>query len=127
MRRLLDSAFPVAIAAGLLAGGALARDDGEARNMKVVGVNDLQARSTYQPTVHKQGGRYILYAGHHPLAGPGEGLGGPGTLPSFNPLTGRNEENGTSIVDVTDPRRPRYLFHLPVPNGTGGGAQMVRV
>jgi hypothetical protein len=129
MKRLLKSAFPMAMATGLLASGALARnaDDGEARNMKLVGINDLQARSTYQPTVHKQGGRYILYAGHHPLGAPGEGLAGGGTLPSFNPLTGRNEENGTSIVDVTDPRRPRYLFHLPVPNGLGGGAQMVRV
>src|SRR5205085_33070 len=65
------------------------------------------------------------------LAGPGEGLAPPPPanppLNSFNPLTHRNEENGTSIVDVTDPRRPRYLFHLPVPNGSGGGAQMVRV
>ena len=30
-------------------------------NMRLVGTNDLQARSTYQPTLHKYpGGRYIL-------------------------------------------------------------------
>src|SRR6266852_3499680 len=104
-------------------------DDGASRNMKLVGFNDLQARSTYQPTLHKQGGRYIIYAGHHTLGAPGEGNAPPGTpaLPSFNPLTGHNEENGTSIIDVTDARHPKYLFHLPVPNGQGGGAQMVRV
>src|SRR6266852_4977062 len=104
-------------------------DDGASRNMKLVGFNDLQARSTYQPTLHKQGGRYIIYAGHHTLGAPGEGLAPPGTpaLPSFNPLTGNNEENGVAIVDVTDVRHPKQLFHLPVSNGSGGGSQMVRV
>jgi hypothetical protein len=108
-------------------------DDGAHKNMRLVGFSDLQARSTYQPTLHKQtiNGRthYVIYAGHHPLAGPGEGQAPAGTPPlnSFNPLTGRNEENGTSIIDVTDVRHPHYLFHLPVPTGSGGGAQMVRV
>ena len=38
------------------------------------------------------------------------------------------EKNGTSIVDVTDPRQPKYLFHIAGPSGVGeaGGAQMVR-
>ena len=31
----------------------------EASNMKLVGYNDLQARSAYQPTIHHQGDRYI--------------------------------------------------------------------
>jgi hypothetical protein len=111
-----------------------ARDDKQSagrpsHNMRLVGTNDLQARSTYQPTLHKYSkNHYILFTGHHPLALQGEGLlpnGKP--LPSFNPLTGKNEENGTSIIDVSDPRHPKYLFHIPVPNGQGGGAQMVRV
>ncbi|HZR08808.1 MAG TPA: hypothetical protein VFA79_09525, partial [Myxococcales bacterium] len=91
--------------------------------MKLVGFNDLQARSTYQATLHKQGGRYYIYAGHHAYAGPGEGQAPAGTppLPKVD-----NQENGTSIVDVTNPRHPRYVIHIPVPNGTGGGAQMVR-
>jgi len=96
----------------------------ESRDMKWIGFNDLQARSSYQPTLHKQGGRYILYVGHHTL-GTNPVTGAP--LPSFNPLTQMNEENGTSILDVTEPKHPRYLVHLPVPDHNGGGAQMVRV
>lgn len=100
-------------------------------DMDLVGTNDLQSRSAYQPTVHKQGGKYILYVGHHGLGtNPVTGL----KLPSFNPLTGKNEPNGTSIVDVTDPKRPVYLAHLPVGAAvtppalpTNGGAQFVRV
>ena len=37
----------------------------EARNMKLVGTSDLQARSGYQPTIHHQGDRWIAYIGHH--------------------------------------------------------------
>ena len=88
----------------------------EAKNMRLVGANDLQARSAYQPVIHEQGGRWIAYVGHH---------GGAG----MNPLTGASESNGTSIVDVTDPRRPKYLYHIAGEKGEGeqGGAQMVRV
>jgi hypothetical protein len=40
-----------------------------------------------------------------------------------------DESNGTSIVDVTDAKRPRYLAHIPGEKGEGegGGAQMTRV
>ncbi len=31
----------------------------EAVNMRLVGYNDLQGRSAYQPTIHHQGNRYI--------------------------------------------------------------------
>src|SRR5262245_49276409 len=96
----------------------------ESLNMELVGTNDLQARSTYQPIVQRQGSRWILYAGHHAL-GTNPVTGAP--LPSFNPLTGRNEPNGVSIVDVTDPKAPVYLKHLPVGTTGNGGAQMVRV
>ena len=83
--------------------------------MRLLGFHNLQARSAYQPIVHRQGSRWIAYIGHH---------GGS----AFNDLTGVVEPNGTSIVDVTNPRRPRYLFHIPGPAGAGeaGGAQMVR-
>jgi hypothetical protein len=85
--------------------------------MTLVGFNDLQARSSYQPVIHHQGSRFIAYIGHH---------GGS----ALNPLTGRTELNGTSIVDVTDPRNPKYLAHFPgstAGEGEAGGAQMVRV
>ena len=46
-----------------------------------------------------------------------------------NALTGADEFNGTSILDVTDPRRPKLIFHIPGEEGFAedGGAQMVRV
>jgi hypothetical protein len=93
----------------------------EASNMKLVGTSDLQARSAYQPTIQNQGGRWIAYIGHH---------GGTAQVPQpVNPLTGRPEFNGTSILDVTDPAQPKYLFHIPGEEGQdeAGGAQMVRV
>ena len=93
----------------------------EAANMRLVGTNDLQARSAYQPTIHHQGDRWIAYIGHH---------GGTDAVPDpVNPLTGKAEHNGTSIVDVTDPAHPKYLHHIPGQAGKyeGGGAQMVRV
>ena len=93
----------------------------EASNMKLVGTNDLQARSAYQPTIHHQGDRWIAYIGHH---------GGTDDVPApVNPMTGQAEPNGTSIVDVTDPAHPKYLRHLPGQEGKyeSGGAQMVRV
>src|SRR5690242_5264196 len=96
-------------------------DPPEAKDMRLVGMNDLQARSAYQPTIHKQGDRYIAHIGHH---------GGTPDVPKpLNPLTGQNEFNGTSIVDVTDPAHPRYLFHIPGQAGNyeDGGAQMTRV
>jgi hypothetical protein len=88
----------------------------EKSNMELVGYNDLQARSAYQPVVQRQGDRWIAYVGHH---------GGR----SVNPLTGAAEDNGTSIVDVTDPKAPRMIAHIPGEPGEGesGGAQMVRV
>ena len=39
------------------------------------------------------------------------------------------EDNGTSILDVTNPKQPKYLAHIPgaVGQAEAGGAQMVRV
>src|SRR5262245_57877150 len=87
----------------------------EALNMRLVGYHDLQARTAYQPTIHKQGNRWIAYIGHHGDSKP-------------NPLNGgAAENNGTSIVDVTDPHHPKYLAHIPGEAGKAeqGGAQMV--
>src|SRR5215813_1513285 len=89
MKGHLPIAFLVAILA-LLSIVAAAQQKPEKSNMDLVGYNDLQARSAYQPTIHKQGERWIAYVGHH---------GGS----QLNPLTGKQENNGTSIVDVTDP------------------------
>jgi hypothetical protein len=98
--------------------GADVRGNGHgpaAHDMRLLGFHDLQARSAYQPIIHRQGDRFIAYIGHH---------GGHGV----NPITGVDEPNGTSILDVTAPSRPVYLKHLAGQSGAGeaGGAQMVR-
>ena len=72
----------------------------EARDMRLVGFHDLGGRGAYQPVIQRQGERWIAYVGHH-------------------------APHGTSILDVTDPRAPRLLTHIP--GDPGGGAQMARV
>lgn len=84
----------------------------QSRDMRLVGAHDLSGRSAYQPVIHRQGGRWVAYVGHH--AGSAR-----------NPLTGAVEPNGTSILDVTDARAPRLVAHIP--GAPGGGAQMARV
>ena len=97
-------------------GAACAQHGASASNMALLGHQDLQGRSAYQPLVQAQGARWIAYVGHH-----GSNI--------VNQLSGRREDSGTSIVDVTDPRAPRYLAHIPGEPGEAeaGGAQMVRV
>src|SRR2546422_2591990 len=86
-------------------------------NTELAGHSDLQGRSAYQPIIINENGREIAYVGHH-------------TGSAMNPLTGVVEPNGTSLVDVTDPAKPKYLSHIPGSSEggeEGGGAQMVRV
>src|SRR5215211_9133008 len=90
----------------VLASPALTQEPGsgrrgeEARNMRLLGKHDLAARTAYQPTIHKQGERWIAYIGHH---------GGR----SINPLTRKGEENGTSNHHVTRAQAPTLRVHLP--------------
>ena len=120
MRRT-PSLLQLLITATVLMAGCASQGDRDAgaedaQDMRLVGHNDLQGRSAYQPTIAHQGRRWIAYIGHH----------GDRKL---NPLTGALEDNGTSIVDVTDPAHTRYLAHIPGEPGKAeqGGAQMVRV
>jgi hypothetical protein len=109
---VIGSASPLSAQQAIVSSGHGA----EAQNMRLLGYNNLQARSAYQPVIHQQGSRWIAYIGHH---------GGA----AMNPLTGTQEGHGTSIVDVTDPANPKYLYHIPGEQGVGeaGGAQMVRL
>ena len=111
--RLLTSAILVATCANA---SAQAVGQAEKLNMELVGYHDLQGRSAYQPVVHAQGGRWIAYIGLHGDRLPNE-------------LTGAVEDSGTAILDVTDPRQPKMLAHIPGEPGKAeaGGAQMVRV
>src|SRR5256712_2318844 len=56
----------VSLAAGPASSQAPARGHGaEAHDMELVGHDELQGRSAYQPTIHQQRGRFIAYVGHH--------------------------------------------------------------
>jgi len=85
-------------------------------NMELVGYDTLDGRSTYQPFIIRQGNRLIAYMAHH-----------AGT--AVNRLNGKSETNGTSILDVTDPRHPVYLAHIQGPSGSidAAGNQMAHV
>lgn len=110
--RITAAPAVILLALGCAASAQSPTDGEEAENMRLVGYNDLQGRSAYHPVIQQQGDRWIAYVGHH----VGEHL---------NPLTGEEEGNGTSILDVTDPENPEYLFHIPGGEGATE-AQMVR-
>jgi hypothetical protein len=88
--------------------------DARAADMRLVGHDDLQGRSAYQPIVHRYGDRRILFVGHHAGEAP-------------NPATGQVERNGLSILDVTDPAAPVYLAHVPPTGSEASGTQHVQV
>ena len=125
-RRSIGAAVAAAGLGLVTTGNTWAAEDGayiapasrkvESKNMRLVGYSDLQARSAYQPLIVKQGDKFIAYVGHH---------GGK----HVNPLTGNTEDNGTSIIDVTNPKKPVYLHHIIGEPGQdeSGGAQMVRI
>src|ERR671919_384053 len=46
-----------------------------------------------------------VYVGHHESFRDGK--------PLMNPITGKMEFNGTSILDITDPAKPKYVWHIP--------------
>lgn len=113
-----DSLFwcmPILAAAGMGTNALAAYNTHpDAENMQWIGHADLQGRPAYEPTVIQQGNRFILYVGHHQGS-------------ALNPLTGVVEANGTSIVDVTNPKQPVQLAHIPGVPGGGQDNSMVRV
>lgn len=122
------AALSCALGLALFAGGAQAAvtQSAERKNMDRVGHTDLQGRPTYQPNVIQYpDGRTIAFVGQH--SGNPRGLVGScpnNTLP--NPLNGNAcENNGTMIIDVTDPANPVEKSLIPSP--TGGQSQMVRM
>jgi hypothetical protein len=97
-----------------LAMTTMAQQKAEMSNMKLVGYSDLQGRNAFVPVIQKQGNRWIAYVSHH----------GDQQMRA-NRLTGKPEPNGTSILDVTVPTHPKYLFHIP--GQAEGGAPFLRV
>jgi len=85
----------------------------QSKNMRLVGYSDLQHRSAYDVTVSQAlSGRWLAYVGHHSGS-------------EFNPLTGVTESNGVTILDVTNPKKPTILQHIPSDPETD--SRMVRV
>jgi hypothetical protein len=97
--------------AGPVASGEYRPEVAEARDMRLIGYNDLQARSAYQPVIQRQGSRYIAYVGHH---------GGT----RLNPQTGPQDDKrmvfmswfnaGVRAVDIRDPYNPKEIaYYVP--------------
>jgi hypothetical protein len=82
----------------------------EAQNVRLIGHSDLQGRDSLQVVLK---GNYA-YVGHHRGERP-------------NPLTGGAESNGTSIVDVTNPRQPKIVKHIPGKKGAESRAVQVSI
>ena len=101
-RHLAFAALVVGLGVAVAAQRQAGHRDGEAdsSNMQLVGHDDLQGRSAYQPEIKKQGDRWIAYVGHH---------GGSG----INPIPGKDEAHGPAIVDVPEPKKPKDLGPIP--------------
>ncbi len=87
------------------AGNQPARGD-DAENVRLVGYNNMQGRYALQVTAKGDpaNGSWVYVAN---VANPRlkEGL--------FNPITRKHEWNGTSLLDVSDPAHPKYVWHIP--------------
>ena len=127
-RKFQTTAVSLAVALALGSGSAYAiSQSGEQQNMNRLGHTDLQGRPSYQPNVIQYpDGRTMLFVGMHsgsPRPSPACGNSN-NTLP--NPLNGGAcENNGTMIIDVTDPRNPVEQLLIPAP--AGGQSQMTRM
>ncbi|MEP7365542.1 MAG: hypothetical protein ABI972_19990 [Acidobacteriota bacterium] len=80
----------------------------DAENVRLVGYNDMQGRYALEVTTKSDpaNGNWV-YVGNV-SSGQGEhGL--------FNPITKQTEFNGTSILEISDPANPRYVWHIPNP------------
>jgi hypothetical protein len=104
-------------------------------NMRAVGYNDNQGRVIYQPLiVHYTSDNPDGYANHEIMFNGNIAGSAP------NPQRGNEiEYNGTTVLDVTNPRNPTFLVHVPTGAGAGSlnprnnplaqneGSQMVHV
>jgi hypothetical protein len=80
----------------------------DAANIRLVGYSDLQGRDALQVVLK---GNYA-YVGHH------RGR-------EKNPMTGALEWNGTTILDVSNPKQPRIIKHIPGYEGAESRAVQV--
>lgn len=75
-------------------------------NVELVGYNDLQGReSLVVTTLADDANGSWVFVGHHESFWDKK--------PKRNPITGKEEWNGTSILDVNDPANPKLVWHIP--------------
>jgi hypothetical protein len=77
-----------------------------AENVRLVGYNDLQGRTALVVTTKSDpaNGNWV-YVGHHESFNEEK--------PLLNPITGKMEWNGTSVLEIGDPANPRLVWHIP--------------
>ena len=78
----------------------------DAEHVRLVGYNDMQGRYALQVTTKSDAanGNWV-YVGNVAGGQAEDGL--------FNPITKKKEWNGTSILDISDPANPKYVWHIP--------------
>ncbi len=90
-----------------------------AQNVRLVGYNDLQGRESLRRDDAVRPGERKLG-----VRGPSREL--LGQKPKMNPITGQEEWNGTSILNVDDPANPTYVWHIPrTPDRNSRGVSVV--
>ena len=80
----------------------------ESYRTQLVGFSDLQGRETLQVELRGD----WCFVGHH--------VGN-----RFNPISGQAEDNGTTILDVSDPNNPTIVAHIP--GAPGANCRAVQV
>lgn len=77
-----------------------------AQNVRLVGYNDLQGRESLVVTTKSDpaNGSWV-YVGHHESFWDDK--------PKLNPITSKMEWNGTSVLDIADPSKPKLVWHIP--------------
>jgi len=90
----------------MLYGAAFIVNADESRNIELIGYHDMQGRQALQVNTKSDSvnGNWV-YVGHVPNTRTRDA--------TLNPITGVNEWNGTSILDITDPTKPELVWHIP--------------
>ena len=76
------------------------------RDISLIGYHHLQGRQALQVTTKSDpaNGDWV-YIGHVPNSRTQEA--------TLNPISGKAEWNGTSVVDISDPSSPQLVWHIP--------------
>ena len=96
--------------------GTIPLSDG-AEDVKLVGYNDLQGRQALQITTKSDAanGNWV-YVGlsQNDRNDPQESDDAQGNdQPILNPMTGKTEDNGTAILEISDPSKSKFVWHIP--------------